>query len=397
MVKFLPSPQSIVFIHDYIPYTNGDGGGLVVNTAHMARMFALNGWQATIATPEIRHYHTLKNGVLLKPLSSFNEADEIIKSHDVILLNLNYSLRPAAIAAAMACIKQGKEYFVRVGTTLSYFDHCRFSAVSSLEKETILAHLQNYLNHDLCKKVICVSDAVKEDLVTVGVRDLKLLTVLNGVMIYPDMLARPDHSVGDVIYVGRLSEEKGLDCLIAAMREITDWHPSVSLSFIGNGPEREKLSDLVQKLDLTENVKFWGKIEHKTAIQIMKQHKLLCLPSNTEGCSNTLLEALVYGIPVVVSSIDSIKEIICVNNRMYGYLFEPQNRHQLAQRIIDVLENYQTAMNIAIHAQRYAIQRFSLERQFIDYLKVVHYSSKLNHFRNAILNTITPKALLKVR
>ena len=99
-----------------------------------------------------------------------------------------------------------------------------------------------------------------------------------------------------VLFVGRLTPQKGIEYLIKAADKILG-----DIYIIGDGPERSRLEKMAKELDLTENVRFLGRIKnHDDVIAFMKASKVFVLPSTREGFPNTILEANASGLPVVV-------------------------------------------------------------------------------------------------
>ncbi|VVB88563.1 Trehalose synthase [uncultured archaeon] len=103
----------------------------------------------------------------------------------------------------------------------------------------------------------------------------------------------------DVIFVGRLIKEKNADVLIKAIGNARKTLPEIKCHIIGDGPEREKLTSLVSECGLTNNVRFFGFMDHMEVIALIKSSKALVLPSEREGFGMVVIEAYACGVPVV--------------------------------------------------------------------------------------------------
>ena len=100
-----------------------------------------------------------------------------------------------------------------------------------------------------------------------------------------------------IIQVARLSPEKGQAHLIKAFAGVARSHEDVCLAIVGEGPEREKLSRLIDGEGLGTRVMLTGK---KTAPgDYMKHAEMFILSSEAEGMPNTILEAMLCGLPVI--------------------------------------------------------------------------------------------------
>ncbi len=124
------------------------------------------------------------------------------------------------------------------------------------------------------------------------------------------------------LFVGRLSEEKGVASLIEAFAQLDDSDPRAVLYLVGDGPDRGELTDLAARRGIASRVRFVGKVEHAAIPQWMGAADFLCLPSWREGCPNVVLEALGSGRPVLASRVGAIPDVVSKDS---GILFEPRN------------------------------------------------------------------------
>jgi 1,2-diacylglycerol 3-alpha-glucosyltransferase len=118
-----------------------------------------------------------------------------------------------------------------------------------------------------------------------------------------------------IIYVGRLSYEKGVDLLIEAFRLIPQ--KDISLTIIGDGEEFNNLKQISKKLA----IEFLGRLEGKALIDQFKRADLLVLPSRTEGQPIILLEAWAAKLPVLATRVGDNEKFI--KNGKNGFLAEP--------------------------------------------------------------------------
>jgi glycosyltransferase involved in cell wall biosynthesis len=104
-----------------------------------------------------------------------------------------------------------------------------------------------------------------------------------------------------IVAVGRLHWQKGLDVLMKAVAQARDDHGVLShLTLIGDGPERNKLQELAERLGIHNDVHFAG-WQLEPAI-LVSEADLFILPSLTEGLPNSLLEAMLVGTPAIASN-----------------------------------------------------------------------------------------------
>ena len=119
-----------------------------------------------------------------------------------------------------------------------------------------------------------------------------------------------------VVYVGRLSREKGVDLLVEAFKKI----PSIHLLLIGEGPEESKLKKAAKGYN---NIHFLGPLPREKALTYVKGSDLLVQPSRKEGLSTALLEAMAMGTPVIATRVGGNIELI--EHGKTGLLIEPES------------------------------------------------------------------------
>ena len=154
------------------------------------------------------------------------------------------------------------------------------------------------------------------------------------------------------IYVGRLGMEKSIDIIIEAMGIITDRHNDVKLVIVGDGPDRERLRKLVQKLKLQNSIYFLGKIPHEELIRSGLVHNAYCFvtasTSETQGLN--VVEAQVCGTPSIVPDVKSFRNIINCEESF----FSPHNHIELANTMERLLADNELYKKLKREAKKNA-------------------------------------------
>lgn len=138
-------------------------------------------------------------------------------------------------------------------------------------------------------------------------------------------------------FVGTLRPIKGVEYLIRAMKIIRQKNADARLMLVGNGEEREKLEKLVKELILEEYVRFIGKVQNEEVPEYMAASDIFILPSLSEGFPVTVLEAMASGLPIIVTRVRGLQEII--KDGENGFLVEPKNPEQIAEKVLMLLED----------------------------------------------------------
>ncbi len=128
----------------------------------------------------------------------------------------------------------------------------------------------------------------------------------------------------NVLYVGRFSEEKGVVYLIKSLNYLDKGR----LFLVGSGPQEPMLKDVARKFK--DRVYFLGRVKHDDMPMVYNAMDVFVLPSLTEGFPNSMLEALACGLPVVVTPVGAIPEVV---RPEMGVIVELRNAKAIAEGI----------------------------------------------------------------
>lgn len=197
----------------------------------------------------------------------------------------------------------------------------------------------------------------------------RLHYIPNGVVIPPKNHVQKSYRDPEkiILFVGNFSHGtiKGLDILIKATNLIYENYPNFSLNIIGEGDPKPFYDLLIYK-EIKDKINFWGSISDVT--KYYENSDVFVLPSRSEGMSNSLLEAMAFGIPSVATSVSGVDDIII--NSQNGFIVNIEDYNTLAKRIIEIFNNEELAKQFSLNSRRTIEQNFSIEVISTKYCKL---------------------------
>jgi L-malate glycosyltransferase len=136
-----------------------------------------------------------------------------------------------------------------------------------------------------------------------------------------------------LLFVGRLIERKGADLLVEAFGALAPTYPGLSLTIVGEGPERSRLEGLVQRHGLGERVLFRGHLEREALAQAYRDASVLVLPAASDAMPNVVLEAMAAGLAIVTTRTGAI-ELLRGNGQTVERA-EPEQLRAALRRYLD--------------------------------------------------------------
>ena len=142
-----------------------------------------------------------------------------------------------------------------------------------------------------------------------------------------------DEKLNRIISVGRLYPQKNQEMMIRAFAQIADEFPDWQLVIYGEGPLRAELEFLVSSFKLKGRVLLPGRTAH--VIEELRKSKMFCMSSDYEGFSNSMIEAICVGLPVVTTNVSGTKDII--ENGVNGFIVPLKKEDEMANAFRDLL------------------------------------------------------------
>jgi glycosyltransferase involved in cell wall biosynthesis len=163
------------------------------------------------------------------------------------------------------------------------------------------------------------------------------------------------HVVG---YAGRLARQKRMGDLIWALQLLRQLRDRVYFLIVGDGPERARLVALARHMGCDQLVRFAGRRDD--AERLIGLMDVVWLASDFEGMSNSVLEAMAAGVPVVASDIPPNRELVVDGET--GYLVKVGDSVGFAQFSDRLLSDRGLTRRIGAAARQRALEHFSIQK-----------------------------------
>lgn len=184
---------------------------------------------------------------------------------------------------------------------------------------------------------------------------------------------RRDKDAGYVLYLGRLSQEKGVDVLLNAWNSLVD----IPLKIAGTGPMEALLKNMVVDGG-QKHVEFLGLLDQAKCQDLLREATLIVIPSVCyENFPRVVVEAFACGVPVIASGLGSLQEL--VEHSETGLLFEPGNANSLALAVRLCFENRLLVTRMKENARRVFEERYSAR---------ANYDQLMRIYQDVISNTL---------
>ena len=207
--------------------------------------------------------------------------------------------------------------------------------------------------------------------------DLDSTLIYNGINISifksKDSFEKEDKKEGKkykIVQIGRLNHTiKGQDLLIKAISILVKkGYSNLSVSIIGDGISSEYLQSLIDELNLSAYIKLEGSKSVREIGVSLHHYDLLVQPSRYEGFGLVAAEAMIAKIPVLVSDVTGLTEIVQENK--YGFSFKSENETDFANKIEQLISlSEEETEELTNRAHRYVIENFDISVTSEKYLE----------------------------
>ena len=299
--------------------------------------------------PYFNLYSLWKNHLAVLP-KVYRTLRKSIHQWDVVWLHAPH---PVGIILAHICRSAGKPFFFFVRQDLKQYVQLRNKGLKKVFGVAAAAGIECIFRW-LFRKVLTftVGEQVFEHYSKNGSKVVPVaVSLITDKDIKETVRTRSQRNVNGIrlLNVGRLDPEKGIIYLLKAVERMAADGKDVTLHLIGTGTEREGLEREVIKRGLDRRVTFQGYIEHgPELLDHYRNSDIFVLPSLTEGCPQTLFEAMACGIPIVAAKVGGVPNLLKHNKS--ALLVSPRSPEQICDAVDRLIQDRKLGKDLAKNA-----------------------------------------------
>ncbi len=206
------------------------------------------------------------------------------------------------------------------------------------------------------QKVITVSESSKKEILKMRLAKFSSIEIINPGVTHSDYKKMKKSSYFSLLYLGRLKPYKNVDVALKAFANILKKRKDAIFYVAGVGESLKDLQKLATELNISESVKFLGRVTEDEKTKLLSSVWVMVQPSMIEGWGITVIEANASGTPVVASDVNGLKDSI--SDGKTGLLFKVKNVNDLEEKIYKMIANPKTLKTFSDNAYAWS-KKFS--------------------------------------
>jgi glycosyltransferase involved in cell wall biosynthesis len=274
--------------------------------------------------------------------------------------------------AVLFALCSGKKIFIRLECSGAPGD---FRQIAQLKLGRFISRCAQWSH-----RIIAISSEIERELLQNGFSHNKIIRIPNSVDTrrFTPVLAAETPDAPCISFIGRLDRQKGIDLLLLALQKLFDTGVPFKAFIVGDGPVRQELMDLAEKLSIAGSITFAG--PQQDIVPFYRQTHILVQPSRDEGLPLVLLEGMASGLCIIASCVGGIPEALDPENKRTsrsdysicanGVLIPPEDPVTLARALELLIADEPLRKSLGATARNYVEDTYSLDLVVQKYLKL---------------------------
>jgi glycosyltransferase involved in cell wall biosynthesis len=297
-------------------------------------------------------------------------------------------LKVLPIPAVVACAIGKTKCIIRVESSRELLEDISAESLGKMGffPRSVLLRVVHLLQRAALKRahrIVAISSEIKRELIRAGVAPEKIESIPNGIdtnrfssvsmeqkLNLRKKLSLPIEGVL-FNFTGRLAATKGLPLLVQAWKGLSCKYRDIYLLLVGSGQGsfdscEDELKDYIKLNDLKERVVITGAVDN--VYEYLQASDVFVLPSEYEGFSITLMEALACALPTVATKVGGATELI--RHQENGILINPRDQKELESAIDWLLDHKELWTKIGERARTSVVDKYSIDAVTNRYLEM---------------------------
>jgi len=225
-----------------------------------------------------------------------------------------------------------------------------------------------------CQRLIVLSESWRSFYIeNLGLKPEQVVVFYNPVKIPAEVPHRSVSKKVNLLFLGRIGQRKGAFDLIEAFSLLPTEHKNISSLIMAGDGEIEQARNLVTTFNLEDYIKLPGWIGSHERDILLTEADVFVLPSYNEGLPLAMLEAMAWELPVIVTPVGGIPEIVTQSEN--GLIVNPGNIEQLSDAIKSLIENEALRLSLGEKARK-SVFALDIKNHWVSFLDL--YRSMLN-------------------
>ena len=238
---------------------------------------------------------------------------------------------------------------------------------------SIIQHSIKWIFHK-CQRLIVLSKSWKDFYTkTLGLPPEKVIVFYNPVKLPQQVPNRTASEQVNLLFLGRIGQRKGAFDLIRAFSLLPpECRNRTRLIMAGDG-ELEEARHLVKRLNLSSSITLPGWMDTHECDRLLAEADVFILPSYDEGLPLAMLEAMAWGLPVIVTPVGGIPEIVTSGET--GFLINPGDIDKLSKVMLNSIANEDLRLSLGIQARK-RVEPLDIKHHWKSFLDIYRSVSK---------------------
>jgi len=243
------------------------------------------------------------------------------------------------------------------------------SFIRKIQKRSLIRRATGFIAYGTRAKEYLISLGANPDLIEIGINTVntkffRLETEKMRSILHKNNTKR-------LLFIGHFTRRKRINFLFNIVKILSEKRKDFILQLVGDGPEKEKLKNLAEKLNIKNYIRFEGYKQKSEIPKYFAVADCFLFPSEEDIWGLVLVEAMAAGVPCIASIYAGATSDL-IKNGISGFAMNFREFDKVAEKINLILENHELAVNISENAKNFISKNINLEKSAEGFVKAIN-------------------------